>query len=132
MLRRAENDSLYPGIWQWITGAIAEGEKSQDAALREFREETGLIGERLWSVPHLIMFYDPVHDSVHLNPLFAVQAENGKEPKLSHEHQEFGWMSYVEARRRLVWPGQREGLDMVNSFIVAGEEGAGLLEVSIK
>lgn len=128
LLKRATDDLLYPGIWQWVTGTVQEGERSLDAGLREFREETGLKGERLWIVPHVTMFYDSVHDCVHLNPLFAIQVENGVDPVLSPEHQEFGWVPYVEARRRLVWPGQRQGLDLIDRFIVAGEEGASLLE----
>ncbi len=132
LLRRAEQDQLYPGIWQWVTGTILEGEKSLNAALRELREETKLSGQHLWIVPHVTMFYDSVQDSVHLSPLFAVQVENGVDPVLSPEHQEFRWAPYLEARRRLVWPGQREGLDMINSFIITGEEGAGLLDTEVK
>ncbi len=132
LLKRAAEDLLYPGIWQWVTGAILEGEKSVDAALREFREETGLTAERLWIVPHITMFYESVHDHVHLNPLFAVQVEQGVDPVLSPEHEEFRWLRYAEARQRLVWPGQREGLEMVERFIVRGDEGAGLLETTWK
>jgi dATP pyrophosphohydrolase len=132
LLKRAEEDQLYPGIWQWVTGAILDGEKSLDAALREFREETGLMAERLWIVPHMTMFYESVHDHVHLNPLFAVQVEQGVDPVLSLEHQEFRWLPYAEARHRLVWPGQRKGLDMVEQFIVTGDEGAGFLETTLK
>ncbi|RPH37243.1 NUDIX domain-containing protein [bacterium] len=118
LLKRGKEDLLYPGIWQWVTGTILEGERSLDAALREFHEETGLAANRLWIVPHVTMFYESVHDSVHLSPLFAVQVEHGADPVLSPEHQEFRWVPYAEARRRLVWPGQREGLDMVHAFIV--------------
>ena len=73
LLKRAKGDALYPGIWQWVTGAIMEGEKALDAAFREFRKETGLRGERAWIVPHVTSFYDSVHDCVHLCPLIAVQ-----------------------------------------------------------
>ena len=132
LLKRAKNDSLYPGIWQWVTGSIQEGEKALDAALRESREETGLTANRFWIVPHVTMFYEPVHDRIHCSPLLALQVEDGVDPVLSHEHEEFLWVPYAEARRRLVWPGQREGLDMVNDFIVTGEEGANLLETPLK
>lgn len=128
LLRRATEDHLYPGIWQWVTGALLDGEKTLDGALREVREETALDAIRLWIVPHVTMFYESVHDNVHLSPLFAIQVENGVDPVLSPEHQEYRWLPYAEARRRLVWPGQREGLEMVERFIVTGEEGAGLLE----
>jgi dihydroneopterin triphosphate diphosphatase len=128
LLKRAARDPLYPGIWQWVTGALLEGESSLDAAVRELREETGLNAERLWIVPHVTMFYESAHDGLHLNPLFAVQVENGVDPVLSREHEGFQWLPFDEARRRLVWPGQREGLDVVQRFIITGEEGAGLVE----
>lgn len=128
LLKRAEQDSLYPGIWQWVTGTVLEGENSLHAALREFREETGMHGLRFWIVPHVTMFYDPVHDRVHCSPLFALQVENGVDPVLSPEHREFLWVPFAEARQRLVWPGQKVGLDMVDRFILPGEEGANLLE----
>ncbi len=131
LLKRAQDDLLYPGIWQWVTGTILDGERAMDAALREFYEETGLRGERLWIVPHVSIFYESVHDRVHLSPLFAVQVPFGVDPVLSQEHSEFRWLPYAEARRRLVWPGQREGLDMVNGFIVTGEDGTGLLEMRL-
>lgn len=132
MLKRAEQDVLYPGIWQWVTGTVLEGERSLNTALREFREETSLPALRLWIVPHVTMFYDSAHDCVHCSPLFAIQVESGMDPVLSSEHQKFRWVSYAEARRLLVWPGQREGLDMVDRFIITGEEGAGLLEMGLK
>jgi dihydroneopterin triphosphate diphosphatase len=132
LLRRAKNDSLYPGIWQWVTGAVSEGENSLAAARRELREETGLTGVRLWVVPHISSFYDSLHDRVHLSPLFAVQVETDIDPVLSAEHDRLRWVSYEEARRGLVWPGQREGLDIVNNYILRGEEGANLVEIGEK
>ena len=128
MLKRAKDDLLYPGIWQWVTGTIQEGERSLDAALREFREETALLAERYWIVPHVTTFYEAVHDAVHLSPLIAIQVEHGVDPVLSSEHEAFAWVPFSEAKRRLVWPGQRAGLELVNNFIVTGEEGANLLE----
>ena len=132
LLKRAANDALYPGIWQWVTGSVKEGESSLLAARRELKEETGFTGERVWIVPHVSTFYDPVHDRVHLSPLFAVQVETDIDPALSPEHDEFRWVSFEEARRRLVWPGQREGLGLVNSYILGGEEGAKLVEIGQK
>jgi dihydroneopterin triphosphate diphosphatase len=130
LLKRAKDDLLYPGIWQWVTGSVADGEKARDAAFREFREETGFFPLHSWIVPHVSTFYEAVHDRVHLCPLFAIQVDDGREPLLSGEHEAYGWFSYDEARRRLVWPGQRQGLDLVERFVVGGEEGAELVRIS--
>ena len=41
LIRRAPDDPLYPGLWQFVSGRVEEGEKAHEAALRELREEAG-------------------------------------------------------------------------------------------
>jgi len=53
---------------------------------------------------------------------------DGHEPTLSPEHSHYEWFPYNEAYRCLVWPGQREGLEIVEKYILGGEE-AGRLTV---
>ncbi len=64
-------------------------------------------------------------------PLFAAQVEPGAEPVLSGEHDLHEWLEFGEATRRLVWPGQREGLAVVRSSILSGAEAGRLLEVRL-
>lgn len=129
LLRRAKNEKLYPGIWQFVSGSIENGEKAVDAALREFQEETGMKLKGFWVVPFVNSFYDPDWDTVNLSPLFAAHVGAGDNPRLSAEHDEFGWIPYEEARRKLVWPGQREGMRIVHEVIVGGEEAARLTKI---
>ena len=129
LLRRAETERLYPGIWQFVTGSILAGENAVDAAYRELREETGLEPAAFWVVPFVNSFYDPAADSVNLSPLFAAQVPVGDSPEISDEHSEFGWFSREGAARKLVWPGQRTGLQLVHDCIVRGEEAAHLTRI---
>ena len=131
LLKRAAGDALYPGMWQLVTGTMRRREKAAVAALREFDEETGLAPERFWVVPFVNAFYDRKNDAMNLIPFFAVQVSTGATVKLSSEHSEYAWLSFQEARKRLVWPGQREGLDIVDGYIVSGEEAGKLLEVHL-
>jgi len=129
LIRRALDDPLYPGIWQFVTGRIEEGEKAHEAALRELREETGADPLRFWVVPAVNSFYEPQGDLVNFVPLFAAELEAGVDVRLSAEHALFQWLPYVEARSRLVWPGQRSCLDIVQHYILGGEQAGTLLEI---
>ena len=85
---------------------------------------------RFWVVPAVNSFYDPHRDIVNLVVLFAAQLEGGFQVRLSPEHSIYEWLPYAEARGRLVWPGQRDCLDIVRHYILGGEEAGTLLELS--
>jgi 8-oxo-dGTP pyrophosphatase MutT (NUDIX family) len=129
LLQRSAGEELYPNLWQIITGTMNEKESSIGAALRELREETKLPLKRLWTVPFVNSFYDPSKDCVHLIPVFAVEVDAAREPQLSREHRRYEWLSYPAARRRLVWPGQRQGLIIVHDFIAGKKKNAALVEI---
>jgi dATP pyrophosphohydrolase len=122
LLRRAKQKKPYPGIWQFITGRVKEGENCLNAAMRELKEETGLSPKAIWLVPRMLQFYDVSTDKIHLSPLFSAEAEDDAEIHLSNEHDKFVWLTYKEAIRRLVWPAQRDGLEVIHKFIIGGKE----------
>lgn len=130
LLHRSKHENVYPNIWQVVSGIIEENENAIDAAVRELTEETQLRPKAFWNVPFVNSFYDHVHDVVNLSPLFAVQVEVGSEPKLSADHDEYGWFTYQDALRRLVWPGQRIGLQVVRDYVVAGQQASQLLRLA--
>jgi 8-oxo-dGTP pyrophosphatase MutT (NUDIX family) len=129
LLRRAAHETVYPGMWQIITGTLDQGETALAGAGREIGEETGIRPIRFWVVPHISSFYDHRHDRISLIPVFAAEVSAKTDPTLSDEHDAWIWLPFAEARDRLVWPSQREGLRVVNEFIAGGGGGAGLVEV---
>ena len=124
LLHRSMTEPVYPGLWQFVSGSIEDGESAIEAARRELAEETALSPTAFWTVPFVNSFYDPARDAVNLSPLFAAQVKPGSIPKLSAEHDEFLWCGYAAARRMLVWPGQRNGLAMVHEYVARGSEAA--------
>jgi 8-oxo-dGTP pyrophosphatase MutT (NUDIX family) len=45
LLKRTPKRHTSPNKWQPVSGYIGEGESGEDAALREVKEETGLVGK---------------------------------------------------------------------------------------
>lgn len=131
LLKRAEHEKIYPGIWQIVSGMMEKGEHAVKAAVREFREETGIPPKRFWVVPFVNSFYVAGEDTVHLSAFFAVEVDAKDEPVLSHEHQSYAWHTYEDAKNVIVWPGQRHGLEIVQNFIVSGAEASRLTELNI-
>jgi 8-oxo-dGTP diphosphatase len=129
VLRRSAGDRLYPGIWQIVTGSVERGEHAVHAAVRELNEETGLAAKRLWRLPFVNSFYDPVGDRVHLCPHFAAEVEERSEPRLSVEHDAYEWCTLERAQALLPWSGQRTGVGLVHSMILRGTEESRLLEI---
>jgi dATP pyrophosphohydrolase len=89
------------GFWHGIAGGVEAGESSAEAAVRELREETGLV-----AVPVALdagFEYDGITVSC-----FLVEAPPGWEPSLDHEHDDYRWCSLDEADSLLYWPEPRE------------------------
>ena len=78
----------FKGYWEFLGGSIKFGEKAEEAAAREFLEETGIKGK-----PQFVKYYEyvmPEHDYHRLVFLYYVRV---REPIcLSAEHSEMKWM----------------------------------------
>jgi dihydroneopterin triphosphate diphosphatase len=131
LLKRAPGERLYPDLWQLVTGEVEESETARDAAMREVREETGCVPLHLWVVPETTSFFDPVRNEVNLCPVFCVQVSGDALVQLSEEHAMFEWLPERDAVRRAVWQSHRAILQMVEEYIVSGQEAAGRLKMPL-
>ncbi|MCI0706820.1 MAG: NUDIX domain-containing protein [Ignavibacteriae bacterium] len=129
VLKRSAEETLYPGVWQIVTGMLEESEHTVAAALRELREETGFRPQRLWVTPYVDTFYSAASDHVNLTPVCAAQVKEDDEPKLSDEHQEYAWLTYDGAIERLVWRGQKNAVTHTHTNIVGDMEDGRLAEI---
>lgn len=118
LLKRADYER-YPGIWQMVTGSVNENEKAFAAALREIKEETGLVPEKFWIVPNVNSFYSPERDTVIMIPVFAAQVNVNSDVIISSEHSEFKWVSKDDAKKLLAWNGQRTSVDTIYQYFTS-------------
>ena len=128
-LRRAAGSSL-AGIWQPVTGKIDRGESMLDAALREVREETGLLPRRWWALETTTVFPDPGSDTLIVLPLFAAEVEPRVSVVLSGEHDAHRWAPARTASRLVLWEAQRHGIEAVARQVLRGGPLADALEIS--
>jgi dihydroneopterin triphosphate diphosphatase len=116
LLKRSE-DQHYPGLWQMVTGKIKSGEKAYQTALREIKEETGIIPAQLWVAPTVNSFYEPKDEFICLIPVFAARVETDK-VKISSEHTEYKWVKKQTAQKLLAWEGQRKSVQIIEDYFL--------------
>ena len=116
LLKRAES-SIYPGLWQMVTGKINnKDEFAYKTALREIKEETGLVPEKFWVAPNINSFYDQQRDVISHLPVFACKVTSNSGVILSKEHCEFQWVKSEIAKNLLAWPGQKKSVDIITEY----------------
>ena len=119
LLRRAAG-RIYPGIWQCVTGGLEGDEKVVDGALRELEEETAIRPEHLealYGLDQVNLFHADHIDALMAEAVFAAHVRAGVEPKLSHEHDAFRWVSPEEAREAVVWPAYRTAIEQLEWLV---------------
>lgn len=125
VLRRAPAGRC-AGSWESVHGHIDAGERPEAAALREMREETGLVPVRLYNLSRVESFYLHGSGEVALIPAFAAFVTADAIAATSAEHDAAEWLAVDAARARLAWPRERRALD--DAVVLLGEGGAGMLE----
>jgi len=93
--------------WHIVAGVVEYGEAIADAARRELREESGLVGTDLLDLgspvtypitPELRQRYDYPADLDAVTVYsFAAEAPSGWEPTLNEEHDEYRWTTIEDA-----------------------------------
>ena len=125
VLRRAAGGRC-PGSWEAVHGHIEAGEPPEAAALREMREETGLVPATLYNLSRVESFYQHRIGEVALVPIFAAFVAGDAVARTGPEHDAAEWLELPAARGRLAWPRERRALDDITVLLEAGD--GGLLE----
>lgn len=128
LLKRSENE-IYAGLWQMVSGKIEEGEKAYEAALREIKEETGLVPEKLWVAPNVNHFYSHEHDFISVLPVFAAKISSATDVILCDEHCEYKWVKPEEAKKLLTWEGQIKSVSIITEYYINHIEHLNFVEI---
>lgn len=131
LIRRSPERSL-AGVWQPVTGGIERGESAMRAAVREVREETGLVPLRWWALEHMANFYDVARDHVRVVPVFAAEVAWTDPVHLSDEHDRYAFVTLEKAWERVLWATQRRALEALAEEVLSGSAGGAAREITAR
>ena len=97
--------------WGLAKGGIEDGETNEDAAIREVREETGIVAEIEDSLGETKYFY--VWEDVRIRKtvhFFLMRAIGGDPDDRDDEMEEIRWFPMERALKRAAYRGEREVL----------------------
>lgn len=110
--------SYLDGTWQMVTGKANENETAIQAALREIKEETGLTPLKFYNADTVESFHLHHSNRIILVPVFVAFVEKKEVSLCPEEHDAFEWLSYEQAREKLVWSEQKRVLAHVHENFV--------------
>lgn len=99
------------GRWTWPKGNIGKGESSEDAALREIQEETGLTKLQIIEKIDKINYFYRLHGALIYKTvyLFSIKAKGREKFKIqTSEIQNAKWFTPEEALETVAYKGAKE------------------------
>lgn len=111
-----------PASWEIVHGHVDAGEEPDAAAMRELREETGLVAERLYSI-RVQPIYLARTQTVQLGVGFAAIVSPEHTVELGAEHARHEWLTVEDATERLSWPADRVALRESQLLLRGGDAG---------
>ncbi len=110
--------------WEFAKGKIEPGEKKEQTARRELREETGhkALKVKRMGFSGSYRYNEKLSDRPGMIgqtfTLFAAEVKRNGRVTLDHkEHAGFRWVNYKTALKMLHWPNQRKSLRIVNAWL---------------
>jgi 8-oxo-dGTP pyrophosphatase MutT (NUDIX family) len=136
VFRKEKNKVLFlllkhrAGHWGFPKGLVEKGEKPEEAASREIKEETGLKEFKfipdfsVWNkyffkvkYPYQLERGWKMGDNVMKIVTYFLARTDEKDAKVSFEHDNFGWFEYQEALGKLQFKEDKNNLSKAKQFI---------------
>lgn len=114
--------------WQFIAGGGEDSETPLEAAKREIFEESGIKAKNIIELKSMCYIPTDIFPKKYLYnwakdtfvvPEYSFGFECEEDITLSHEHIEFVWLKYEEARKKLKWDSNRTALYELNCRLCA-------------
>lgn len=114
VLHRADHDQ-----WQFVSGGGEDEETPLDAAKREIFEEIGIRAEQIFALKNVAYVPNICFAKTHrqhwnkdayIIPEYSFAFECSTKITLSHEHSDYVWMTYEQARNVLHWDSNKTAL----------------------
>jgi 8-oxo-dGTP pyrophosphatase MutT (NUDIX family) len=115
-VRRRADDYL-GGTWQTVRGTMEAGETAVQTALRELREETGLVPIEFYTLGIVETFYIAAEDAMWHSPAFLAIVEPAAPIQFDAEHDAHRWINLADTQREFMWPSERPLIDAITREI---------------
>ncbi len=117
LLFKRSSKKIYGNQWRMVGGKLKSGETGWQGALRELKEETGMMPINFWAIPSVNQFYEAKTDTVHTIPAFAAELESGADILLNEEHTHYKWVRIDEVQTYIKWPEQRRLMHLTHDIL---------------
>lgn len=105
-------------LWSLPKGHLEEGESPTEAAIREVREETGLVGEIVGELGVIDFWFQQerttIHKTVHH---FLILAREGELTAQEGEVDEIAWVALDQVAKRLTHDDERQLIAKAKSLL---------------
>ena len=110
----------YPsGHWDFVKGKMEKGESPHQTVIREAKEETGIEDLDLFSGYEEEIRYDFQFEGelIHKKVIFFLAKTKTEKITISHEHQDFVWLSYEDAMKKTTYDNARSILSKAEKLL---------------
>ncbi len=106
------------GHWDFPKGHVEEGEDEVETALREIKEETGLVVEIVFGFRDEIKYhFRDKNLLVEKTVVYFLAVTESENVNLSYEHDDYAWLEYDEAVNRITYKSSRDVLMRAKRFL---------------
>ncbi len=107
---RRKLDDFMGGTWQAVSGGIEEGETAWQAALRELREEAGLVPVEFYRLSVMNTFYVAEQDAIWNSVPFCAMVDPAAVVQINEEHDAVRWIPREQVGEQFMWATDRNAI----------------------